>query len=144
MSRGPPSVCNLTCIRFITIILRGDIIMKKFRLKNLTTFLVALFATAVLVGSFTHYSSKALALDPCEGEPMDCSQPCEFQGWEIKQSTPAQDKTCPDTKTRKAVTGYCGEYWEYTILRDGQPSCEEFICDSNYSRTTGNCIQSAK
>jgi hypothetical protein len=125
-------------------ILRGDIIMKKLRLKKLTKFLVVLFAVAVLIGSFTHYSSKALAAY-CEGTPMDCIQPCEVQGWEIKQSTVAQDEcTHATTWTRIAVTGYCGEYWEYTgmkrhILGWYYPVCELFLCSSDYSRTSGNC-----
>ena len=112
--------------------------MKKLISKNSTKFLVVIFSVAVLVGSFTLYCSKTYA-DWCEGAPMDCSQVCEQNAYELVESTSAQDTTCVSPKTLKENTGYCGEYFNYTYTGDSGPECREFICSSDYRRTTSNC-----
>ena len=115
--------------------------MKKLRPKNLTMFLVVLFTIVVLTGSFTLYCSNAFAAY-CTGSSMDCSQACEQGGWELVESTSALDTgQCSYPKTLKEVgTGSCGEYWDYTRMSGGKPLCEEYHCDSDYARTTSNCV----
>lgn len=115
--------------------------MKKLRPKKLTTFLVVLFTVAVLVCSHMHYSEALATTSDCEGAAIDCSRICIQNDCELRQVTVAMDQTCLPY-TRKATTGGCGDYFLYThMVQHGTiPVCDEYLCESSYSRTSGNCI----